>query len=195
MVARTESKEQTTTATWAASAAPSLLLDNIGYNTRLDLIHEMIPSATLIGANQPDGLYRPFMNVQIYTSFGTHYTLPSVLGGQGGVMQGLLNKLDGMGAGHTTGGITAPDRLFVPVRMAFHAGYFPKKRNGTQNLYDLSGILPFGPMGGGNLVWTTDINTTIDDTVTLSSGVLRITSHRVMCPGGKADFDAMAARQ
>jgi len=194
MAARCESADQLTTATWVASGAPSLVLENIGYVTRYDIIHEMIPSATLVGANQPDGLYRPFMNVQISTGNDTYYTLPSVLGGQGGVLLALLNRLDGFGAGHTTGGITAPDRLFVPVKLTFHAGVYPKRNDGRDNPYDLSGFVPVGPKGTASLVWTTDINSTIDDTVTLSSGVLRVTAHRVV--GNKQEImDLMRAQR
>lgn len=193
MVARTESEDQRTTATWVASGSPTLTLDPIGLVSRYDAIHEMIPSATMVGANQPDGLYRPFQNIQIGVGSDTYYTLPSDVGGEGGVLLALLNRLDGLGAGHTTGGITAPDRLFVPIKLSFHAGLYPRRKDGRDNPYDASGFVPVGPNAGSSLTWTTNANTVIDDTVTLSSGVLRVTAHRIL--GNEVDLMELMARQ
>ena len=180
MVVKKESVQQTTTGTWAASTTVTVLLDRIGLVTQYDLLHRLTPSATFLGANQPDGLYRPFQNIQIVAGGLTYCALPSDAGGEGGVLQHMLNQLDGLGIGYPSGAITAPDLTYVPIKLSFHAGVRPTKRDGGINLFDLTGFIPAGIESSPQVTWTTNGNAVIDDAVTLTSGVLTITAHRVL---------------
>ena len=180
MVVKKESIRQTTTGTWAASSTVTVLLDRIGLVTQYDLVHQATPSATFLGANQPDGLYRPFQNIQIVAGGLTYCTLPSDGGGQGGTLQHYLNMLDGLGIGYPSGGITAPDLTYVPIKLSFHPGVRPLKKDGMHNLFDLSAFIPAGIESSPQITWTTNGNAVMDDAVTLTSGVLTITAHRVL---------------
>lgn len=180
MVVKKESIQQTTTGTWAASTTVTVQLDRIGLATQYDLLHRLTPSATFLGANQPDGLYRPFQNVQIVAGGFTYCALPSDAGGEGGVLLHMLNQLDGLGIGYPSGAITAPDLTYVPIKLSFHAGVRPLKRDGTINYFDLTCFIPAGIESSPQVTWTTNGNAVIDDTVTLTSGVLTITAHRVL---------------
>ena len=193
MVVKRESIEQSVTGTWAASTTVTVLLDRIGLVTQYDLVHRLTPSATFLAANQPDGLYRPFQNVQILSGGTTYYTLPSDAGGEGGVLQHFLNVIDGLGIGYPSGAITPPDLTYVPIKLSFHAGVRPLKRDGTINVYDLTGFVPAGLESSPQLTWTTNGNAVVDDAVTLSSGVLTITAHRVM--GSAAEIQQEMAEQ
>ena len=186
MVAKTESIQQTTTGTWAASSTVTVLLDRIGLVTQYDLLHRLTPSATFLAANQPDGLYRPFQNIQIIAGGLTYFALPSDGGGEGGVLQHFLNIIDGLGIGYPSGAITAPDLTYVPIKLSFHAGVRPFKRDGGQNLFDLTAFVPAGMESAPQVTWTTNGSAVVDDAVTLSSGVLTITAHRVL--GTTADI-------
>lgn len=177
---KTESIKQTVTGTWVASSTVTVLLDRIGLVTQYDLVHQATPSATFLGANQPDGLYRPFQNIQISSGGQPYCALPSDAGGQGGVLQHFLNLVDGLGIGYPSGGITAPDLTYVPIKLSFHPGVRPLKRDGMHNLFDLTAFIPAGIAPSMQVTWTTNGNAVMDDTVTLSSGVLTITAHRVL---------------
>ena len=192
MVVKKESIEQSVTGAWAASTTVTVLLDRIGLVTQYDLVHRLTPSATLLGANQPDGHYRPFQNIQILSGGTTYYTLPSDGGGEGGVLQHFLNVVDGFGIGYPSGAITAPDLTYVPIKLSFHAGVRPLKRDGTVNLFDLTGFVPAGLSSSPQVTWTTNGNAVIDDTVTLTSGVLTITAHRVLGSAAEMREEMMA---
>lgn len=188
MAVKRESIEQTVTGAWASATTVTVLLDRIGLVTQYDLVHRITPSATLLGDNTPDGLYRPFQNIQILSGGVTYYSLPSDAGGEGGVLQHFLNIIDGLGIGYPSGAITAPDLTYVPVKLSFHAGIRPIKRDGGINLFDLTGFVPAGLESNPQVTWTTNTNAVIDDTVTLTSGVLTITAHRLL--GTEADMRA-----
>ena len=185
-----ETIQQPVTAAWASATTVPLKLEEVGNVTRYELVHELTPSATFLGANQPDGLYRPFENITIQLGSSVIFALPDDAGGEGGVMQHMLNQIDGLGIGYPSGAITAPDLTFVPVMIVFHAGVRPKKPGGVDNPYDLSAFVPVKAKGGANLLWRTNTNAVVDDTVTLSSGTLRATAHRVL--GSESEIiDAM----
>lgn len=186
MPAMFETIEQPVTAAWASATNVPLKLEEVGNVTRYEFLHEMTPSATLVGANQPDGNYRPFENITVQLGSQVVFALPDDAGGEGGVIQHFLNILDGLGIGYPSGGITAPDLTFVPIKIAFHAGVYPKRRSGLDNPYDLSAIVPVKAKGGSNLIWRTNTNAVIDDTVTLSSGTLRAIAARVL--GSEGDI-------
>lgn len=178
---RKVSNTQTATGTWAASSAGIAVdIERVGLITRIDATIELVPSATLGGANQPGGAFRAIQNLTIRGASKTYFDLPSEAGGFGGVLLHALNDRQGMGAGSTPTVITAPAQVFTPTNVVFHPGSRPMLRPDLDNPFDLSAFIPAGLEGQLNITWVTGANTALDDTVTLTSAVLRITNHRVM---------------
>ena len=166
---------QTETGAWAASSAgiSTDLLRN-GVITEIRATVELTPSATLAGANQPDGLWRVIQNLSIVGGSQTYMTLPSKTEPVGGTLLHYLNRFDGYGLGHPIGVITAPQRSFTPINFVLHCG--TRNRNRFGHLYpeDLSGFIPTSPESRLRALWVTGANTVMDDTVTITSGVLRL---------------------
>jgi len=187
MPVRKISNTQTETGAWSASSAGiSINIERVGLLTRMDMTVELVPSATLGGANQPGGPFRSVRNLTLAGAQKTYFTLPSEAGGNGGVLLKALNDYQGFGAGTTPTVITAPRPVFTPINFVYHPGSFPQLAPGRQagalrgGPFDLSSFVPAGLEGQLTLTWVTTANTVMDDTVTLSSAVMRITNHRVM---------------
>ena len=172
---------QTVSATWAADATQRTDLERIGLLTRVDLLVEVTPSATLTAANQPDGLNRLIQNVRILGGGAVYVTLPGDDGCQAGSIIHYLNKIDGLGVGHPDGAIAAPTRTFTPMKFSFHFGSRPKVPGmpAVDNPYDLSAFIPAGDESQLTAEWVTSGNDVCDDSVTISSAVGRYTLHRV----------------
>lgn len=190
---KTERIRQTTTLTWAASTAPAMDLDGVGLVTRYEMNVQLTPSATLVAANQPDGLFRPVQNLAIVAG-GTQYVgLPSEAGGEGGVLLHILNVVDRLGRGHPGVGVTAPQLSYTPVRFVIHCGVRPQRKDNIDNPFDLSAFIPASQVAGLQLTWTTPGNAVMDDVVTLSSAILVVTANRVL--GTEAEIMAEMAAQ
>lgn len=193
MAVKKESIQQTQQGTWAASTAVTIQLDRIGLVTRYETVVELTPSATAIGANQPDSFWRPFSNVQFLAGGLTYFMLPQDAGGEGAVILHYLNKLDHFGEGFVYQLIVAPSQTFYVPRLTFHAGVRPWRRDGTQNLFDLTGFVPAGIESSPQITWNTTPNSVLDDTITISSAQMTVTAHRVL--GTTADIQAEMAQQ
>lgn len=193
MAVKKESIQQTTTGTWAASSVVTVQLDRIGLATRYDVVFDVTPSATLIAANQPDALWRPFRNIQFQAGGLQYMAMPDEAGGHGGTLLHHLNKMDGFGMGFLQQLIVAPSQTFYPPRLVFHCGVRPFRKDGSPNQFDLTAFLPAGIESSPQIVWQTTANSVMDDIVTLSSGTLRITAHRVL--GTTADIKEEMERQ
>ena len=193
MAVKKESLRQTTTGAWAASSTVTVLLDRIGLVTRYDVVNQITPSATLLGDNQPDALWRPFRSITFQAGGATYMTLPDEAGGHGGTLQHYLNKLDGFGAGYVHQLIVAPSQTLYVPRLTFHCGVRPWKRNGDPNPFDLTAFMPSGIESSPQLTWLTGATTLMDDAVTTTSGVLTITAHRVL--GTTSDIMEEMAKQ
>lgn len=180
MTVKKESIQQTTTGAWAASGTVTVLLDRIGLVTEYEVIFEITPSATLLAANQPDSLWRPFRSLSWQAGGFTYMTMPDEAGGHGGTLLHYLNKLDGFGSGFVHQVIVGPSQVFYVPRLTFHAGVYPRRRDGVYNRFDLSAFIPAGIESSPQVVWLTTANSVMDDIVTLSSGTLFITAHRVL---------------
>ena len=166
--------------TWAASnSGISQNIEKIGLITRLLFTVEIIPSATLTAANQPDGLFRPLQNLVIKGDGVTFIELPGDAGGGGGTLLHYMGQMDGFGYGHRAGAIAAPQTLYTSVNFPIHIGSRPKDIYGRDNPYDLSAFIPAFNMGSLVGIWTTQANDVLDDTVTLSSAVMYLTISRV----------------
>src|SRR3990167_8209236 len=117
MSARGIKETQATTGVWAAdSGGIQTELNQQGVITRLAATVEVTPSATLTGANQPDGLWRVMKNLNVQRGSTTYFAQPSDDGCMGGTLLHEMNILDGFGPGHFTGSVTAPlGRAYIPV--------------------------------------------------------------------------------
>lgn len=179
---------ETNTITWAADSTPNMLLESSGAITRLECEVELVPSATLTGANQADGLNRVVRNLQLVGDGHKYFELPDDDGCQGGTILRTLNSIDGFGAGHGNGAITAPARTFTGIRFVLHAGTRPNAW-GFDNPTDLSGFIPAGATKALRLTWSTAGNDVMDDTVTISSAVMRVGVTKIHA---KPNVDAFA---
>lgn len=184
MALRAYTVTQTDTAAWTGdSAGIRTGLEREGLLTRVEFTVEITPSATLTGANQPDGLFRLIQNHSIIGK-QTYFNLPADDGCQGGVLAHYINKWDGFSDGHYSGSITAPSLTISPVNFVFHCGSRPRDRYSRDNPFDLTAFIPAGGESQLNAIWTTSGNDVMDDTVTISSAVGVYTLHRVV---GSAD--------
>lgn len=192
---RTLTHTQTDTLTWAGDTTIAGDLEREGLATRYDFTAEITPSATLTAANQPDSLGRVLANLQIVGSSKTYFNLPSIDGGQGGTLLHHINRLDGFGIGHPDGAIANPPSQLnlTPMTWTFHCGSRPRDKYGRDQPFDLTGFIPAGVEGQLRINWTTNTNDVMDDTVTISSAVGRITAHRVV--GTEDDIKGLMAMQ
>ena len=177
---RNEKVIQQATATWGADSSVSTDIERIGLITRLQFVVEVIPSATLTGAVQPDGLNRLIQNFQLNGGRQSYFSLPAEDGCQGGSIIHTLNVNDGLGYGHPDGAITAPRRLFTPMQFVFHAGARPRGLFGKDNPFDLTAAVPAAGESQLKAIWTVSGNDVMDDTVTISSAVGRFIINRVV---------------
>lgn len=193
MAVKKETIQQTTTGTYAASSTITVLLDRIGLVTRYEAHLELTPSATLLGDNQPDALWRPFRSLSFQAGGFTYMTMPDEAGGHGGTLLHHLNRMDGFGAGYVHQLILGPSQAFYVPRLVFHCGVRPWRRSGDSNPFDLTAFLPAGIESSPQVVWLTTATTVMDDTVTIGATTLRITAHRVL--GTTADIMEEMAKQ
>lgn len=184
---------QTDTLTWAASnAGIGVDIPKIGVITEMAMTAELTPSATFDGANQPDGLWRVVQNLRLLGGNSTYFSLPGDAGGQGGTLLHYYNRWNmgppaGAVAGHISGDVTAPQQAHVPATWWFHPGSRGK------NPFDLSAFIPASHESQLRLEWVTGPNTVMDDTVTLTSAVMRISTHFIT--GKDSEFVAEMQRQ
>jgi|TARA_Y100000310_G_scaffold333983_1_gene412683 hypothetical protein len=171
---------QTDSATWSADGTIGTDIERVGVITRIDITVEITPSATLVAANQPDGIFRLVQNFQLLGGSHTYFTLPADDGAEAGVLLHYLNMIDGFGPGHGPGGVTAPSETYVPVNWVLHAGSRPRDSYGRDNPFDLTAFVPAKQETQLRAEWRTSSNDVMDDTVTISSAVMRFTIHRVL---------------
>ncbi|MDP2661292.1 MAG: hypothetical protein Q8R28_11255 [Dehalococcoidia bacterium] len=180
MTLRKRTIVQTDQAAWAAdSPGIRTALERVGLITELQLQVEVTPSATLTGANQPDGLFRLINNLAIEGGGGGYVTLPGDDGCQGGTLLHYLGQRDGFGPGHRNGAIAAPDGVATPMVWTIHPGSRPKRYGGYFDPYDLSAFIPASMESQLNAIWTTSGNDVMDDTVTITSAIMRFVISRV----------------
>ena len=176
---RKVTSRQTGSATWAADSTISTDIEQVGIITRIDATVEITPSATLTAANQPDGIFRLIQNLRVAGGGRTYFNLPADDGAEGGVLLHYLNALDGFGVGHGQGAVAAPNESYTWVNWALHCGTRPRDLYGRDNPFDLSAFIPASQESQLVAEWVTSGNDVMDDTVTISSAVMRFTIHRV----------------
>lgn len=179
-------RTQTQGITWSASGQPQVELDNSGLTTEIVVTAEITPSATLTAANQPSGLLRVGRNFRVEGGGNTFFSLPDEAAGHGSTILYYLNRVDYHRAGHPDGVIAAPQRTYTPITWWLHAG------SRTWNPFDLSAFVPGLSSNRTDLTWITTANTVMDDTVTLASAVLRISSRIVLGTESEVQAEMMA---
>ena len=191
---RKRSITQTAFLTWSGDTTISADIDQVGHITQIDFTVEVTPSATLAGANQPDGLFRVIQNLAVKGGSHTYIDLPADDGCGGGVLLHYLNAHDYPGKlFHHSGAITAPSRTYQPITYVVHSGTRPQKASGLENKFDLTGFIPASTESQLRLEWTVSGNDVMDDTVTISSATGRVTLHYVT--GSEEDIrNEMAAQ-
>lgn len=195
MAVRKVEETQTETGTWAAdSGGISTDLIKNGAITRIKATAEVTPSGGgLAGANQPNGLFRVVQNLRIAGGSHTYFTLPADDAAMGGVLLHYLNQYDGFGLGHTDASVAAPSRTYSPVTFVYHCGSRPKDKYGRDNKFDLTAFIPSTLESRLTAVWVTSGNDVMDDTITISSAVMRYTVSTVL--GAEADLLQEMAHQ
>ena len=170
---------QTKTWTWgsATSVEQDILKD--GYITHIDFSLEITPSATLAGAVQPDGPFRLINNFSIRGGSQMYFQLPAEQGGRlWHYMNRLMYRWLGHGGGVIAGG--GPNLTMQPVLFSFHPGSRPiDPYTGLPNYFDLSAFIPGIEESSLTGKWETTANDVMDDTVTLTSAVLKATVYMV----------------
>ena len=188
-------KTQTDTATWVASTSDIATdLEKTGLITRIDVQADITPSAAMTGAFQPDSPWRVIQNLKIEGGAHQYVSLPGDAAGPGGILLHYLNAVDFRnmsGVGQAT--LAAPLHTYVPITFCLHFGSRPQDPFGRDNPFDLSGFIPAHAESQLRALWTTGANTTMDDTVTLSSGTMRFTLNVVQ--GSDAEIRGEMARQ
>jgi hypothetical protein len=184
---------QTLTGAWSASSAGiPIAVPRIGMITRQAITVEITPSATLDGANQPDGIFRVIQNLRLVGGNGSYFNLPGDAGGQGGTLLHYLNRHQMGFAGHISGDVTAPQHTYVPVSFYYHPGSRPSW-GGRDNPFDMTSFIPAAHESVLNLEWVTGPNTLLDDTVTITSAVMRVSNYFIT--GTDEELRAEVARQ
>ena len=185
---------QTLTGTWAGDS-PGIAtdIDRTGYITRISAVAEVVPSATLAGANQPDGAWRIVQNLRIVGGEHTYMNLPADDAAMGGTLLHYMNLLDGFGTGHSILTIVAPNRTYTPITFTLHPGSRPRDLYGRDNKFDLTAFIPALREGQLRAEWVTSGNDVMDDTVTITSAVMRYTLHMVQ--GSPGEIREEMARQ
>lgn len=174
-------RTQSDSATHAAdNAGIRTAIEQIGMLTRLSMTVEVTPSATLGGANQPDGLWRVMRNLRLEGGSDAFFQLPSDDGCLGGTLLHEMNRKDGFGTGHPDGVITAPSATFTPITFHYHAGARPRDMYGRDNPFDASAFVPASILGTLNALWVTSGADVMDDTVTISAATLRFTGNWIL---------------
>ena len=174
MPARKRKYTQTDTGAWAGdSGGINVAIERNGVLTRIDMTAEITPSATLAGANMPDGLFRVFQNTTIRGGSHTYVTLPAQDPCGGGILMHYLNRKDFRMVGHGRATIVAPSRTYNPITFRYHFGSRPQTLFGIDNPFDMSAFIPANKESSLSFVITTSGNDVMDDTVTISSGTYR----------------------
>lgn len=173
-------RTQTKYLTYAASTVVSEDLPRDGVITRIDAEVQVTPSATLVGANLPMGIWHIIDTLRLVGGGGMEYVgmgSGSLLGRMiHGFNQYDFPELPFVGARD----ITAPNTTFVPVMFRLHFGSKPKNAFGRDNPFDLSAFVPAHRESSLRMEWGCPANTVIDGTVTITSAVMKLTVYMLL---------------
>ena len=161
------------TMTWAASADKQVDLPNDSFITEIDLELSLTMSGSGAAALATHGLWRAIQSLKIAGGSGKDYY--SMSGVQMGVLMHYLNLVD-YPTIRTWHEIVATTQI---VSWKLHFGSRPYDIFGRRNPCDLSAALPAMDEANLKLTWTCTPANALDDIITISSGTMRVTVHKV----------------
>ena len=171
-------EKKTDVLTWAASTDKQIQLSNSGFITRLDLELYITLSATAASDLATHGIWRAIQGLRIQGGSGKVYF--NMSGVQMGVLLHALNLHDF--PGKTWREIQAQTQS---AAFRIHFGTRPRDVYGRDNPFDLTAAIPAMDETTINIIWSTTPNSALDDTITISSGTMYVTEHRVL-PANRA---------
>lgn len=161
------------TLTWAASTDKQVDLPNDAFITEIDLELSLTMSGSGAAALATHGLWRAIQSLKIAGGSGKDYF--SMSGVQMGVMLHYLNLVD-FPTIRTWREIMATTQI---VSWKLHFGSRPYDIWGRRNPFDITAALPAMDESNLKLTWSCTPANALDDTITISSGTMRVTVHKV----------------
>ena len=161
--------------TWASATDLQIDLPKDALITQIDF-RAVLTMSNALTAVQPDGLRRIVQNFKI-ESGGEAFM--GMSGEQMGRLWSLMNTYDYGGANL----ISLQSGTAESITFRFHPGSNPR------DPFDMSAVIPAQDLGELKATWTTTTNAVVDDTITISSGLMYATVYSVAGvprgPGGK----------
>ena len=179
--------------TYSASTIQQTDLPRDGVITRIDCEVQLTPSATLVGANLPMGIWHMIDTLRVVGSGGVQY----VGMGSGELLGRILHQVNLLDfPGHSFAGprnITAPNTTYVPIVFRLHFGSRPRTIFDHDNPFDLSAFIPAHRDSSLKIEWGCPANSVVDGTVTVTSAIMKLTVYQVT--GTEAEIKEEMARQ
>lgn len=165
--------------TYTASTIQQTDLPRDGVITRIDCEVQLTPSATLVGANLPMGIWHVIDTLRVVGSGGIQY----VGMGSGELLGRMIHQFNLVDfPGHAFAGarnITAPNPTYVPIVFRLHFGSRPRSIYDHDNPFDLSAFIPAHRDSSLKIEWGCPANSVVDGTVTITSAVMKLTVYQV----------------
>lgn len=173
-------KTEVGTLTYSASTVQNADVPRDGVITRIDLEVQVTPSATLVSANLPMGIWHIIDTLRLVGGGGKQY----VGMGSGELLGRMIHGLNQydfpaipfVGARD----IAAPNTTFVPVVFRLHFGSRPHDNYGRDNPFDLSAFVPAHRESSLKMEWGCPANSVVDGTVTVSSATMKMTVYQIL---------------
>lgn len=170
-------KKLVNTLTWAASSDVQVDLPTDGIITRIDLECYITMSGAASANIATWALFRAIQSLKIQGGGGRDYF--NMSGVQMGMLMHYMNALDFPGVPFYD--IVATSQY---AGWTLHFGSRPRDQYGRDNPFDLTAGIPADDETNLKLTWTTAAANSMDDTLTISSAVMRVTVHQVLAPKG-----------
>lgn len=170
-------KKITDTLTYSAGNDVQIDLPTDGMITRIEAELYLTASGAAAAALSTVGLWRAIQNLKIQGGGGKSYF--GMTGTQMGILLHYLNLVDFPG---TCWREIVATSQYVAWRL--HFGSRPRDIWGRDNPFDLTAAIPAVDETNLKFTWTCCASDdTIDDTLTVSSGTMRVTVYEVLPPG------------
>lgn len=186
-------KTEIGTLAYSASSQVPADVPRDGVITRIDCEVQVTPSATMVGANLPMGIWHIIDTLRLVGGGGKQY-----IGMGSGELLGRLihglNQFDFPGMPFVGArDLTAPNTTFVPVVFRLHFGSRPRDMYGRDNPFDLSAFVPAHRESSLKMEWGCPANSVMDGTVTISAATMKMTVYQIL--GSSQEIRDEMARQ
>lgn len=166
--------------TYSASTQQTADVPRDGVITRIDCEVQVTPSATMVGANLPMGIWHVIDTLRLVGGGGKQY----VGLGSGELLGRIIHALNQsdfpekpfVGARN----LTAPNTTYVPVVFRLHFGSRPRDMYGRDNPFDLSAFIPAHRESSLKMEWGCPANSVMDGTVTISAATMKMTVYQIL---------------